>query len=185
MGSSSVSEGWSHSWSRRSAHDPSAPSSLQSPSTRGLSPARLPSSARSREAVPEQIIKTSCALWPLSKLAANRTDSGVTNLNGAAYDPIVFIDLQQILKEPVLFFLVSVVSGFFQVDGFNHGSTEIHHGIASVSPLQRFIAASEPGHKTKHNCDYNSAVEPVDLHLVVINSNTVLTQLCQRRSAPA
>lgn len=68
----------------------------------------------------------------------------MTDLNGAAYDSSTIVNLQQILKQLVLLFLVLVESSFLQVDDFTHSAAEIHHSVSSISPLQGFIASGQP-----------------------------------------
>lgn len=69
----------------------------------------------------------------------------MSDLNGAAYDSSTVVNLQEILKQLVLLFLVLVESSSLQVDEFTHSAAEIHHGVSSVSPLQGFIASGQPG----------------------------------------
>lgn len=76
----------------------------------------------------------------------NKTQITCTDLNRAAYDPSTVVDLQEILIELVLLFLVPMISLLLQVDGFRYSATEIHHSVSGVSPLQRLVAAVEPGH---------------------------------------
>lgn len=69
----------------------------------------------------------------------------VSDLNGAADDSSSVVNLQDILKQLLLLFLILVESSVLQVDDFTHSAAEIHHGVPSVAPLQGFIASSQPG----------------------------------------
>lgn len=69
----------------------------------------------------------------------------MSDLNGAAYDSSTVVNLQEILKQLVLLFLVLVEGSFLQVDDFTHSAAEIHHGVSGVSPLQGLIASGQPG----------------------------------------
>lgn len=68
----------------------------------------------------------------------------MSDLNGAAYDSSTIVNLQQILKELVLLFLVLIESSFLQADHFTHSTAEIHHSVSGVSPLQGLIAPGQP-----------------------------------------
>lgn len=80
-GSSCGSKGWFRSWSRPAVRDPYAPSSLQLQSTRGLSPARSPSSAQFHEAVPNEIRRTIGLLWPVSLQCRDKDANSVEEHN--------------------------------------------------------------------------------------------------------
>lgn len=68
-----------------------------------------------------------------------------SDLNGAADDSPTVVNLQEILKQLILLFLILVESSVLQVDEFTHSAAEIHHGVPGVPPLQGFIASSQPG----------------------------------------
>lgn len=79
----------------------------------------------------------------------------MSDLNGAAYDSSTLVNLQEILKQLVLLFLVLVESSFLQVDELTHSAAEIHHGVSSVSSLQGFVASGQPGRAPRTLLDSN------------------------------
>lgn len=145
-GSSFLSKGWFHSWNTPAARDPGAPSSPLLLSTRGLSPARWPSSALFREALPKTKVGNRVVYCGSSLcVGVEAPRKSKSDPDGAAYDSSTVVNLQQVLKQPVLLFLVLIESSFLQVDEFTHSAAEIHHSVSGVSPLQGLIGSSQPG----------------------------------------
>lgn len=84
------------------------------------------------------------------------------DLDGAADDSTPVVDFEQVLKQVVHFLLVFVENFSLQVNGFCHGSTEINNRITSVAPVQRLIAAREPGDKRRERGETEEDTERSD-----------------------